>query len=183
MSLLSKDIYETLWESYSKYPCRQISTTINISLRVTPLQSSLRAGDLYSNPHAGSRHHHKYKSTRHSAAEAAPVPLTGIRNPSLRLYLLIPVVPSDARISAHASMAAILSPVGDLYTKNKKLFKLKSFCHDQSGNRTRVCAVRGRRLSRLTNWPQSRRQDSNLRPQRPERCALPNWATPRWLLA
>ena len=82
--------------------------------------------------------------------------LTGIRNPGLRPYLLIPVVPSDARISAHASMAAILAPSGDLYTKNKKLFKLKSFCHDQSGNRTRVCAVRGRRLSRLTNRPQNR---------------------------
>ena len=51
---------------------------------------------------------------------------------------------------------------------------------DQSGNRTRVCAVRGRRLSRLTNWPyKSRWQDSNLRPQRPERCTPPNWATPR----
>ena len=42
----------------------------------------------------------------------------------------------------------------------------------------------------LTAWPIglstltlkiSRRQDSNLRPQRPERCAPPNWATPRYL--
>ena len=37
----------------------------------------------------------------------------------------------------------------------------------------------------LTAWPtgldlyKSRRQDSNLRPLRPERSALPNWATPR----
>ena len=46
--------------------------------------------------------------------------------------MLIPVVPSDARISAHASMAAILAPSGDLcskYTpslqerKNMKTFK------------------------------------------------------------
>ena len=51
--------------------------------------------------------------------------------------------------------------------------------HDLSGNRTRVYAVRGRRLDRLTNRPESRRQDSNLRPLRPERSALPNWATPR----
>ena len=50
---------------------------------------------------------------------------------------------------------------------------------DLSGNRTRVYAVRGRRLDRLTNRPESRRQDSNLRPLRPERSALPNWATPR----
>ena len=53
--------------------------------------------------------------------------------------------------------------------------------HDLSGNRTRVYAVRGRRLDRLTNRPESRRQDSNLRPLRPERSALPNWATPRCL--
>ena len=46
--------------------------------------------------------------------------------------------------------------------------------HDLSGNRTRVYAVRGRRLDRLTNRPESRRQDSNLRPLRPERSALPN---------
>ena len=47
---------------------------------------------------------------------------------------------------------------------------------DLSGNRTRVYAVRGRRLDRLTNRPctKSRRQDSNLRPLRPERSALPN---------
>ena len=48
---------------------------------------------------------------------------------------------------------------------------------DLSGNRTRVYAVRGRRLDRLTNRPyliSSRRQDSNLRPLRPERSALPN---------
>ena len=58
--------------------------------------------------------------------------------------------------------------------------ELISSLYDQSGNRTRVCAVRGRRLSRLTNWPKkSRWQDSNLRPQRPERCTPPNWATPR----
>ena len=46
--------------------------------------------------------------------------------------------------------------------------------HDLSGNRTRVYAVRGRRLDRLTNRPESRRQDLNLRPLRPERSALPN---------
>ena len=43
------------------------------------------------------------------------------------------------------------------------IYKLLSFCKnkaaayaaadDQSGNRTRVYAVRGRRLDRLTNWP------------------------------
>ena len=52
--------------------------------------------------------------------------------------------------------------------------------HDLSGNRTRVYAVRGRRLDRLTNRPESRRRDSNTRPLRPERSALPNWATPRY---
>ena len=47
---------------------------------------------------------------------------------------------------------------------------------DLTGNRTRVYAVRGRRLNRLTTRPKSksRRQDSNLRPLRPERSALPN---------
>ena len=54
--------------------------------------------------------------------------------------------------------------------------------HDLSGNRTRVYAVRGRRLDRLTIRPcnKSRRRDSNTRPLRPERSALPNWATPRY---
>ena len=79
--------------------------------------------------------------------------LTGIRNSGLWPYLLIPVVPSDKHVSACASTASTCLPSGDLYTKNKKLFKLKSFCHDQSGNRTRVYAVRGRRLDRLTNRP------------------------------
>ena len=48
--------------------------------------------------------------------------------------------------------------------------------HDLTGNRTRVYAVRGRRLSRLTIRPKgkSRRRDSNTRPLRPERSALPN---------
>ena len=47
---------------------------------------------------------------------------------------------------------------------------------DLTGNRTRVYAVRGRRLDRLTNRPcnKSRRRDSNTRPLRPERSALPN---------
>ena len=34
--------------------------------------------------------------------------------------------------------------------------ELISSFDDQSGNRTRVYAVRGRRLSRLTNWPKNR---------------------------
>ena len=34
--------------------------------------------------------------------------------------MLIPVVPADARIVALASMAAILAPSGDLYTKKMK---------------------------------------------------------------
>ena len=63
--------------------------------------------------------------------------------------------------------------------KKKKLYGSSIQLHDLSGNRTRVYAVRGRRLDRLTNRPESRRQDSNLRPLRPERSALPNWATPR----
>ena len=33
--------------------------------------------------------------------------------------------------------------------------EVRSF-YDQSGNRTRAFAVRGRRLSRLTNWPSTR---------------------------
>ena len=43
----------------------------------------------------------------------------------------------------------------------------------------------GLRRERASSWPldqqavKSRRQDSNLRPLRPERSALPNWATPR----
>ena len=47
---------------------------------------------------------------------------------------------------------------------------------DLTGNRTRVDAVRGRRLDRLTIRPcnKSRRRDSNTRPLRPERSALPN---------
>ena len=57
-----------------------------------------------------------YKSPQHCAAKAAFVLLTGIRNPGLRPYLLMPVVPSDTRIAAHASMAAILVPSGDLYS-------------------------------------------------------------------
>ena len=59
----------------------------------------------------------------------------------------------------------------------KTLVKTSAFYRDLSGNRTRVYAVRGRRLDRLTNRPycfSSRRQDSNLRPLRPERSALPN---------
>ena len=44
----------------------------------------------------------------------------------------------------------------------------------------------GLRRERPSSWPldqrasKSRRQDSNLRPLRPERSALPNWATPRY---
>ena len=57
--------------------------------------------------------------------------------------------------------------------------RFDSWFYDLIGNRTRVYAVRGRRLNRLTMRPESRRQDSNLRPLRPERSALPNWATPR----
>ena len=55
----------------------------------------------------------------------------------------------------------------------RKKFELLRF-GDLIGNRTRVYAVRGRRLNRLTMRPESRRQDSNLRPLRPERSALPN---------
>ena len=56
----------------------------------------------------------------------------------------------------------------------KTLVKTSAFYRDLSGNRTRVYAVRGRRLDRLTNRPESRRRDSNTRPLRPERSALPN---------
>ena len=55
----------------------------------------------------------------------------------------------------------------------RKKFELLRF-GDLIGTRTRVYAVRGRRLNRLTMRPESRRQDSNLRPLRPERSALPN---------
>ena len=62
-----------------------------------------------------------------------------------------------------------------LETKNRlSEFQITGLNRDLSGNRTRVYAVRGRRLDRLTNRPESRRQDSNLRPLRPERSALPN---------
>ncbi len=63
-------------------------------------------------------HRHLYKSAQHCAAGAACVLLSGIRIPvpPRRHYMLIPVVPSDDRIAAHASMAAILSPSGDLYS-------------------------------------------------------------------
>ena len=69
-------------------------------------------------------------------------------------------------------------------TKNTRanalvFLRFDSGFYDLIGNRTRVYAVRGRRLNRLTMRPESRRQDSNLRPLRPERSALPNWATPR----
>ena len=69
-------------------------------------------------------------------------------------------------------------------TKNTRanalvFFRFDSGFYDLIGNRTRVYAVRGRRLNRLTMRPESRRQDSNLRPLRPERSALPNSATPR----
>ena len=61
------------------------------------------------------------------------------------------------------------------FQKNKKSRTFRSALNDPSGNRTRVYGVRGRRLDRLTNGPgKSRRQDSNLRPLRPERSALPN---------
>ena len=72
------------------------------------------------------------------------------------------------------------SCINENYDRHKKEAVWNSIqLHDLSGNRTRVYAVRGRRLDRLTNRPESRRQDSNLRPLRPERSALPNWATPR----
>ena len=56
-------------------------------------------------------------------AGAARVLLTGIRilvPPKRRHSMLIPVVPSDARISAHGSMASILAPSGYLYTNSNK---------------------------------------------------------------
>ena len=64
-------------------------------------------------------------------------------------------------------------------TKNTRanalvFLRFDSGFYDLIGNRTRVYAVRGRRLNRLTMRPESRRQDSNLRPLRPERSALPN---------
>lgn len=72
------------------------------------------------------------------------------------------------------------SCINENYDRHKKEAVWNTIqLHDLSGNRTRVYAVRGRRLDRLTNRPESRRQDSNLRPLRPERSALPNWATPR----
>ena len=67
------------------------------------------------------------------------------------------------------------SCINENYDRYKKEAVWNSIqLHDLSGNRTRVYAVRGRRLDRLTNRPESRRQDSNLRPLRPERSALPN---------
>ena len=64
-------------------------------------------------------------------------------------------------------------------TKNTRanalvFLRFDSGFYELIGNRTRVYAVRGRRLNRLTMRPESRRQDSNLRPLRPERSALPN---------
>ena len=67
------------------------------------------------------------------------------------------------------------SCINENYDRHKKEAVWNTIqLHDLSGNRTRVYAVRGRRLDRLTNRPESRRQDSNLRPLRPERSALPN---------
>ena len=68
-----------------------------------------------------------------------------------------------------------------LFKKIRPLQMQQPHQDDLTGNRTRVYAVRGRRLDRLTIRPcnKSRRRDSNTRPLRPERSALPNWATPR----
>ena len=112
--------------TYTVNPHAGAGTTINTSLRVTSLQSSLRAATGIRNPGlrcCGSTyasmavaHIHMYKSARHFAAEAAPVPLTGIRNPGCRPAAL-PVVPSDKHVSACASTASTCLPSGDLYNK------------------------------------------------------------------
>ena len=70
-----------------------------------------------------------------------------------------------------------------LFKKIRPLQMQQPHQDDLTGNRTRVYAVRGRRLDRLTIRPcnKSRRRDSNTRPLRPERSALPNWATLRLL--
>ena len=71
-----------------------------------------------------------------------------------------------------------------LFKKIRPLQMQQPHQDDLTGNRTRVYAVRGRRLDRLTIRPcnKSRRRDSNTRPLRPERSALPNWATLRYFV-
>ena len=92
----------------------------------------------------------------------------------LKVYACRLLMSSDFRIYICFSQLSIY-----LNTKKPPGFILK-VNDDLSENRTRDSAVRGRRLNRLTNRPlqikgaESRRQDSNLRPLRPERSALPN---------
>lgn len=51
------------------------------------------------------------------------------------------------------SAEVFLYHIINLSEKQKKLPAIQEGFHDLSGNRTRVSAVRGRRLSRLTNRP------------------------------
>ncbi len=51
---------------------------------------------------------------------------------------------------------------------------------DSTGIEPATSCVQGRRSTNWATGPWSRRQDLNLRPLRPKRSALPNWATSRY---
>ena len=106
--------------------------------------------------------------------------------------------PLDNQEGFHSS-APCRTWTGDLRITNASLYQLsqgsiliwKMLWKTQSNFRWPVRESNpGLRRERASSWPldqqavcfiiESRRRDSNTRPLRPERSALPNWATPRY---
>ena len=114
-----------------------------------------------------------------------------------KVFPIIQETPLDNQEGFHSS-APCRTWTGDLRITNASLYQLsqgsiliwKMLWKTQSNFRWPVRESNpGLRRERASSWPldqqavcfiiESRRRDSNTRPLRPERSALPNWATPR----